>query len=98
MGAILSRLAGSRVGSSTFYEQYERNFERLKAYTIKLKVRRSQWHAGMPHCGAWLVTEQLAGCFNMQARSMTHQLGLFTSFSSEYCRRSSWRASGVARG
>lgn len=41
MGGLLSRLGGSRVGSSSFYEQYERNFERLKAYIVKLKVRRT---------------------------------------------------------
>lgn len=37
MGAIISRF--SRVGSETFYASYERNFERLKTDTAKLKVR-----------------------------------------------------------
>lgn len=40
MGALISRLTGSRVGSSSFYEQYERNFEGLKEYILKLKVQR----------------------------------------------------------
>jgi hypothetical protein len=40
MGALISRFTGSRVGSSSFYEQYERNFEGLKEYIIKLKVQR----------------------------------------------------------
>lgn len=49
MGALVSRLTGSRVGSSSFYEQYERNFERLKEYIIKLKVALLAVRAGRLH-------------------------------------------------